>query len=538
MTELNFKGKEFVFNHHLTVPHRPLIADAEKGIGDVDLSGNLIIQGDNLHALKALLPMYAGKVDCIFIDPPYNTGNEGWCYNDNVNAPMIREWLDNNPIGVDDGLRHDKWCAMMWPRLRLLHELLAESGSFWMTVDDNESHRAKLMLDEIFGVENFVANIVWQKKHTRSNDARWFSDNHDHLLCYAKSKLNWNRNLLARNAEQDSKWKNEDGDDRGPWASGPCHVKTPNQRDIYEITTPSGRKLMPPRGTSWRFSEKKFQELVKDKRIYFGRNGNNVPRYKRFLSEVQSGLVPVTIWSHQEVGHNQDAKSQITQLGMLGAFDTPKPVELLHQIITISSGSNSIFLDSFAGSGTTAHAVLAANAEDNGNRKFILVEMEDYADEVTAERVRRVINGYENDGKTTDGLGGAFTYCTLGDPIDLDRILTGDDLPDFDALGAILFHMATNQTLDTTNIRADDCYLGATDSEHVWMIYQPDQRWLKSPDAALTLTRAREIAATDTDKKHLVFAAAPFVSRKILDDENLKVEFAPLPDSLYRVVRS
>ena len=172
MTELLFKGKEFVYNHHLAVPHRPLVPDAERSVGAPDLAGNLIIQGDNLHVLKALLPLYAGKVDCIFIDPPYNTGNEGWRYNDRVNAPMIKEWLDENPVGVEDGLRHDKWCAMMWPRLKLLHELLADTGSFWMTLDDNEAHRGKLMLDEIFGGENFVANVVWQKKYSPQNDAK------------------------------------------------------------------------------------------------------------------------------------------------------------------------------------------------------------------------------------------------------------------------------------------------------------------------------------------------------------------------------
>ena len=164
MTELVFKGKEFVWNHHLAVPFRPLEMQADKGIGAPRLDGNLIVQGDNLHALKALLPMYAGKVDCIFIDPPYNTGNEGWAYNDNVNAPMIREWLDANPIGIEDGLRHDKWCAMMWPRLRLLHELLAENGSIWITLNDIEASRLRAMLDEIFGADNFISSMVWQKK--------------------------------------------------------------------------------------------------------------------------------------------------------------------------------------------------------------------------------------------------------------------------------------------------------------------------------------------------------------------------------------
>ena len=190
MTEINFKGKEFVYNHHLAVPFRPLVPDESKGIGPVALDGNLIVHGDNLHALKALLPLYAGKVDCIFIDPPYNTGHENWCYNDNVNAPMIRQWMEANPIGIEDGLRHDKWCAMMWPRLRMLHELLAETGSFWVTIDQIEAHRLKQILDEVFGEQNFVGVISWEKTYTPKSNSRVVSADTDFILCYAKNKKN------------------------------------------------------------------------------------------------------------------------------------------------------------------------------------------------------------------------------------------------------------------------------------------------------------------------------------------------------------
>ena len=218
MSELNFKGKEFVYNHHLSVPFRPLVMDETKGVGDPSLGGNLIIHGDNLHALKALLPLYAGKVDCVFIDPPYNTGNEEWCYNDNVNAPMIREWLDSNPVGVEDGLRHDKWCAMMWPRLRLLTELLAESGSLWMTLDDNEVHRGRHILDEILGEECFVANVVWQKR--TSPEARLaLGAAHDNLLVYSKRPNSHRFNKLKLTEGQIQNFANPDSDRRGPWVS-------------------------------------------------------------------------------------------------------------------------------------------------------------------------------------------------------------------------------------------------------------------------------------------------------------------------------
>lgn len=186
MPELSFKGKEFVYNHHLAVPHRPLVPDPDKSVGEARPDGNLIIHGDNLHALKSLLPMYAGKVDCVFIDPPYNTGNEGWCYNDNVNSPMMQQWLSENPVGIEDGLRHDKWCAMMWPRLRLLHELLGEGGSIWITLDDNEVHQARAMLDAIFGIQNFIACCIWHKMDSPKNTAEHFSVDHDYVLVYAK----------------------------------------------------------------------------------------------------------------------------------------------------------------------------------------------------------------------------------------------------------------------------------------------------------------------------------------------------------------
>jgi len=217
MPELIFKGKEFVYNHHLAVPFRPLVPHAKKSVGKPQLDGNLIIHGDNLHALKALLPMYAGKVDCVFIDPPYNTGNEGWSYNDNVNSPMIREWLSSNPVGIEDGLRHDKWCAMMYPRLRMLHELLGDAGSIWITLDDNEIHRARAILDDIFGEQNFVANCIWHKNYSPKNTAQFFSEDHDYLLIYAKDKNVWRPNLLERTEEMEARYSNLDKDPRGPW---------------------------------------------------------------------------------------------------------------------------------------------------------------------------------------------------------------------------------------------------------------------------------------------------------------------------------
>jgi adenine-specific DNA-methyltransferase len=600
VTELNFKGKEFVWNHHLAVPFRPLVPHPEKGIGPASLDGNLIIHGDNLEALKSLLPMYAGKVDCIFIDPPYNTGNEGWSYSDNVNAPMIKEWLDANLINIEDGLRHDKWCAMMWPRLRLLHELLADTGSIWITLDDNEFHRARQMLDEIFGEENFIATCIWHKMDSPKNTAKFISVDHDYVLFYAKNIEKLSVNMLPRSEEMLSRYRNPDNDPRGPWLLSDLAARNEYSEGRYAINTPSGKVIPgPPAGSYWRVSERKFHELDADGRIWWGENGDNRPGIKRFLSEVREGVVPQTIWPWAEVGSTRHAKQDLSRLMGLSSgedvFITPKPTRLIDRVIQIATQRDAIVLDSFSGSGTTAHAVLSANKRDNGNRRFILVEMEDYADELTAERVRRAINGYEFTGtqrtellreklswsklrrvdslhekvqaleeahadeydqikkqvkddhlivtgekkveERAEGLGGTFTYCTLGDPVELDAILTGETLPAWDALGAVLFHMATNQTLDTAHMDEAAQYLGASDAQHVWLIYKPDLEWLKSPEAAFTLSFARKIAAEKPDKPHLVFASARYVSQKLLAEENLPVEFVPLPFALYRIER-
>ena len=272
---------------------RILLEDAAKSYhaptrSEQAIFDNRLIFGDNLLALKALEQEFAGRVKCVFIDPPYNTGSAFAHY--------------------DDGLEHSIWLGLMRDRLEIIKRLLADDGSLWITIDDNEAHYLKVLCDEVFGRGNFVANSVWQKKHTRANDAKWFSDNHDHIIIYAKNKENWRPNLLERTEESRSNYSNPDNDPRGVWASGPCHVKTPNEKDIYPIVTPSGRKVMPPAGTSWRFSKTKMEELIKESRIWFGENGGNVPRFKRFLTDVKDGFVPLTLWLRDEVGDNQEAK--------------------------------------------------------------------------------------------------------------------------------------------------------------------------------------------------------------------------------------
>ena len=613
MPEIVFKGKEYVYNHHLTVPYRPLVAHAEKGVGPADLAGNLVIHGDNLHALKSLLPRYAGAVDLIFIDPPYNTGNEGWCYSDGVNSPIMKEWLSSNPVDGEDMLRHDKWLCMMWPRLVLLRELLSERGSIWITLDDNEVHRARMVLDEIFGEQNFVATCIWHKMDSPKNTAEHFSVDHDYLLVYAKSADEWASNLLPRTEGMLARYQNPDNDPRGPWLLSDLDARNKYSKGLYPITTPQGRVIDgPPKGKYWRISKERFDEMDADKRIWWGAEGSAAPNIKRFLSEVKDGVVAQTIWNWQAVGSTRNAKTELLNILAGGTdhdiFVTPKPTQLVERVLAIGAPSDALILDSFAGSGTTAHAVLKANAKDGGTRKFILVEGEDYADTLTAERVRRAIKGYAwvgnqretlleekitftqfrkadewlakidaikaregfaagdladqgriepkrfdkinvklDDGvlrvegekrisERAQGLGGEFTYCSLGEPLELDKLLSGEHLPAFEALGAWLFYTATGGSLPPVPKTAAPWYLGEAKDKHVWLLYRPDLAFLKSPEAALTLTQAKTLqawgAARADGKTHLVFAPAKYLSNRQLLDHG--ISYAPLPFALYR----
>lgn len=592
MPELVFKGKEFVFNHHLTVPFRPLEMDPPKGIGAAALDGNLIICGDNLHALKALLPTHAGKVDCIYIDPPYNTGTEDWRYNDNVNSPMIREWLSENPVGVDDGLRHDKWLSMMWPRLRLLKELMADEAVLFVSINSIEFHRLRAICNEIFGEVNYLGEFIWKSRQNRDNrNESGLSDDHEFILAYGSA--------LDGELRSAADYKNTDGDPRGAWASGnmvglASKEARPNLH--YDLINPdTGTNYGCPR-RGWRFEPSTMDRLIRDGRVLWPKKDSGRPRQKVFITEMTartnvSSVIGLPIFT-------RTGSSAFRQIMGDDGFQFPKPPELIQHFISLFERDDILVLDSFAGSGTTAQAVLASNAADGGNRRFILVEGQDYADTVTAERVRRVINGYAFAGKQSEellrepltwtklknatsllekvqrcetldgpkfdriktnvkdgvltvtgerdvdekvgGLGGGFTYCTLGAAIDMEGLLTGKDLPSVEAVAALLYHTATAKPFDAaimtdaSEIGEGVARLGEGAGRMLWLIYRPDLEWLKSGAAALTLARARAIAAS-APGDHMVFAPAKFVSRELMAAEKLAVEYAPLPFALYRV---
>ena len=540
MPVLEFKGKQHIYAHHLTVPYRPLLPDPARSCRSAGADDNLIVHGDNLHALKALLPRYAGRIKCIYIDPPYNTGNEGWSYNDNVNSPLMKEWLrTNGPVDNEDLERHDKWLCMMWPRLHLLRDLLSEDGVIFVSIDDNEQHHLRMLMDEIFGEDNFLACISWEKRYTRSNNAKMFTSVVDRILAYRRSsRLVYLRE--PRNEKSDAIYENPDDDHRGPWTSvSYVNPATRSQRPnlVYGITNPfSGEEVSHP-NNAWKYELEEHKKHVAEKRLWWGKDGSlKYPRLKKFLSEVSLGLVPVDLWKHGDTGTTDEGSKELERVLGRATFDNPKPSRLLKRIIRLCSEDSDIVFDSFAGSGTTAHAVLALNKEDGGNRRFILVECEDYADSVTAERVRRVIEGVPGarDATLREGLGGSFIFATLGDPIELEGMLSGEALPPWSDLAAYLLHTASGVSAGAGDLapRNDDGLFHSSDKLNYHLLYQPDLKFLCSNDAVLNEERAKRIsaAARGQNRKAVVFAAAKYIGQRELSAWG--ITFCQLPYEL------
>ena len=682
MPTLDFRGKQFIYSHHLTVPFRTLEVDAAKSFksppldenvrgtgpratgGTVEnhssldenvrgtgpratggpvgnhssldehvrgtgpratdspvenhpsLDENLIIHGDNLHALKALLPKYAGKIKCVYIDPPYNTGNEGWVYNDNVNSPMMQGWLSkNSPIDVEDMERHDKWLCMMWPRLHLLRELLAEDGVIFISIDDNEVHLLRAIMDEIFDAQrifpdgNFVGQFVWAAG--RKNNARLFSNSHDYILCYLKNHefLNqsgttwrvrkqglddiykkhaalqrkhgqdfatievelaaWFKGLPdGHSAKRHSDYRYVDG--RGPYSSSNTSAPGGNG-DRYPVIHPTTDKPCAIPAGGWRYTRQEMETLIADNRIQFGPDETSVPRRKLYLKETEYE-VPYSVFYKDGQGTTKRLRRLLGQ-----PFPFPKDEEVLKPLFEAVTGPDDIILDSFAGSGTTAHAVLALNKEDGGNRKFILVECEDYADTITAERVRRVMNGVDSarDATLRQGLGGSFTYCTLGGTIDEEGMLTGETLPTYENLASYIAYVATGSSLASVKqepvaIRRsqptaavepepvamgraqptdtghrdregsptgqEDYFFGETETLRFYLIYEPDLAFLESDAAALDGDRAARIAeqCKASGKKAYVWGAHKFMSQKELTP--MGITFCQLPYNIYPIM--
>ena len=532
MPTLEWIGKDKVINHHLDVPYRVLERkysfDENGQYGEDNGSENMIIHGDNLDALKSLLPQYEGRVKCIYIDPPYNTGNEGWVYNDNVNDPRIKKWL-GEVVGKEgeDLSRHDKWLCMMYPRLKLLQRLLSDDGAIFISIDDTEYANLKCICDEIFGSNCFVSNISWQRTYSTRNDSKGIVNEVEHIICYSKQP-NWQPQKLPRTAEMDSIYKNPDNDIM-PWASDNPFAPgaATHQGMVYAIQHPfSGKFLYPSNGACWRYQQDTMLEIMngwtdyilqdiedaeerakvcgvsKDSvrtdvkaivlakpldlaredaqnvlqrgqwpRFYFTQNGKGGIRRKTYLSNV-GGKPPTNYWPYTETGHTDEAKKEMLAIfDGRATFDTPKPERLIEFVLKIAGSKDAIVLDTFAGSGTTAHAVLNMNKTDGGNRRFILVEMMDYADSITAERVKRVIQGYGTGKQAAEGTGGSFSYYELGEPL-----MIGDNLNEdvgIDKIREYVFFTETKCRLPEA--REDEpYYLGEHANNAYYFYYEKD----------------------------------------------------------------
>ena len=482
MPTLNWIGKEKVINHHMDVPYRVLEKKYSYGVDsqttEDDHSENMVIHGDNLEALKSLMPRYEGKIRCIYIDPPYNTGNENWIYNDNVNDPKMKKWL-GEVVGKEgeDLSRHDKWLCMMYPRLRLLQKLLAEDGAIFISIDNSESANLKLMCDEIFGCTNYVDTISWFKKASPSNDAKYFSNDIEYILIYAKKKDAWQPNRLPLTEKQLKYYQNPDNDERGEWNSATytCNKSNKERPNLYyPIQNPFTGELVFPSPTAvWKYSKEQTEIYQAEGRLFWGKDGSaKYPRYKKFLFE-HDGVVNRTLWHYDDVNHTQGASSELKELGIIG-FSTPKPSQLIQRIIQIATDRDSIVLDSFAGSGTTAHAVLSMNKSDNGNRKFFLIDMEEYADSITAERVKRVIDGYGDDKKKTEGTGGSFSYYELGERLLLEN---GNLNPSAsqDKIREYIWYMETRTAYRTNEHSDTKYYLSQYNGTAYYFYYEKEQ---------------------------------------------------------------
>lgn len=629
MPSLEFKGKAFVYAHHLSVPFRELTPDPEmshpKGGSAPGVDGNLIIHGDNLEALKALLPVYAGKVDCIYIDPPYNTGGD-WSYDDRVNSPLMKEWLKRsaNPVEKDDLERHDKWLCMMWPRLQILKELLRPQGIIGVSIDDNEVSNLACLMDDVFGADRRLALAPWLAEPSGGKAKSGLRIGHEYLLIYHggdDSEIAKDEIAIGELNLSDEGGPYQKGRELLKWGAG-SHRKD-REKMWFAVAGPDGSQVFPIRNDGkegrWRMGKENplmrklvtnpdaahWEERPFDGGVTVGGASVRWVPYEKIRGENKEQVRAAWLDDH---GTNAAGTKELKEIFGSKPFDTPKPTKLLEWFISLHSNEDAIVLDSFAGSGTTAHAVLSLNRQTDTNRSFILVQLSEVILEgrpgydlgfrdiidITAERVRRVADGYtftgtqrtellreklnwtklrnaaalvekaesvaelegngydevkiavdggalvamgERQGKEkAPGLGGSFTFCTLGKPMTLDALL-GDGLPSFESLAKYVFFTATGRTLAALPPKKErlDGYIGSTDLYRVHLLYEADLAWLASDAAALTETQAERMATQNTERKTvLIFAAAKFLSQRELSRHGLT--FCQLPYAIHRLL--
>ena len=584
MLTLEWIGKNKVVNHHQEVPFRVLERqysfDEQGQHTENNSSENMIIHGDNLEALKALLPQYEGKVKCIYIDPPYNTGNEGWCYNDNVSDPHIQKWL-GEVVGKEgeDLTRHDKWLCMMYPRLMLLQKLLADDGVIFISIDDNELYNLKAICDEIFGASCYVSDIAWQRTYSTRNDSKGIVNEVEHILVYSKVP-EWNPNKLPRTEEMNARYSNPDNDVCA-WKSTDAFAPgaSTHQGMVYAIQNPfTGVLLYPSNGRHWSLGQDQMFEImsqwgeyelreiddvqkrasicgVSEEQVkssvkaimlsdnlenaaqkasaiynrgqwplfYFGQDGKGGIRRKTYLNNV-GGRIPTNFWPFSETGHTDEAKKEMLAIfDGKATFDTPKPHRLIEFVLKVAGTKDALILDSFAGSGTTAHAVLNMNKADGGHRKFILVEMGDYADTITAERVKRVIHGYGDGKNAVEGTGGSFSYYELGEPLllpsgNLNEKVGTEKIRDY------IWYTETKKPLpDHKN--SNPYFLGENNSTAYYFFYEPQKVCVLNYDFVATIPEKAE--------GYIIYADRCTLSEQEL--QQLGITFKKIPRDIVRV---
>ena len=559
MPTLHFKGKTFVQNHHLAVKYHQLVPKKELSLTDkVSLHDNLIIQGDNLKALKALLPTYAGKVKCIYIDVPYNTGNENWVYNDNVNSPMIQEWL-GKAVDIEDLTRHDKWLCMMMPRLKLLSELLSEDGVIFISCDDNELANLRVLLNEIFGENNFYSQVI-VRANSRGQTYNQIAKTHEYLIVYTKNPetelfelekdsesndLNLNDEIGAFNIRELRNRNPKFGKHNRPNLFYPiyinpksedkdgfCLVSLTESKEFSEMVEPFNSQM---KESCWRWGKDKVTKNVSSKPttsnlVAKKKNDGSFGIYEKYRKTTYK---PKSIWDDNSF-LNETGTIELRELGLENQFDFPKPKSLVKQCIALATSEGDIVLDSFAGSGTTAQAVLELNEESGVERNFILVEMESYANELTAERTRRVIKGVKTAKSELlkKGTGGSFSYFELGDTIEMESLLRGKNLPTYTEFARYLFYTATGDEFNEKAINEKTGFIGESKNYEVYLFYKAELDWLKKN--ALTLELCKSLPKFK-NKKRLVFAPAKYVDDYTLLD--YQIDFCQLPYEIYRIQR-
>lgn len=515
MPILTWIGKEKIVNHHQEVPYKVLdhaYTYDKSGLHKNDfISENKIIHGDNLEALKSLMPQYEGKINCIYIDPPYNTGNENWVYNDNVNDPRLVEWL-GTVVGKDDDLsKHDKWLCMIYPRLKLLHKLLATEGAIFISIDDNELFNLKSICDEIFGSQNFISNIIWKRKRGRDNSAKWFSKAHEYLLVYSKNKASFKVNKLELDESTKKAYKNPDNDMRGDYRKLGCWARGNQSGVEYDFTSKDGQYFSK---RMWLFSKENMQKMdIEDKLIFYK---DNIYR-KMFLYE-NNGKIPETLWD--DVSNAANASDEIKKLFDKIIFNTSKPLPYIKQILQIATNKDSIILDSFAGSGTTGHAVMDLNRQDGGNRKYIMIEMEDYAESITAERMKKVIMGYGEGKKAVSGIDDSFSYYELGKPILINGNLN-EEL-DIEQIKSYIYFMETKQYTVSTH---EPYYLGTHLYTGYYLYYE------KGSITTLDYTFLGKI--TKTEENYVIYADRCLLTEEELS--NYHITFKKIPRDISKL---